>query len=311
MDQPLITKYRPAAFDEMLGNETQVNALRRALASDTRPHAYLFTGPSGIGKTTTARIIGRELAADIIEIDAASNSGVDATRAIVELSQHMPMTGSGKRLIIIDECHALSKPAWQALLKLLEEPPTHLFLALCTTEEQKVPETVKTRAYPIRFAPLKPAEIEDLLLAVIDVEKWEVHGDVLQAVVVAATGQPRKALTMLQAVHDASSRDEVRRILSLLDESEPIIEICQILLRTSEPKAAWPKIRNALSRIDDGDFEEGATLAGRYIAAALQRSEKAEEAERAYRILAALTFPASTWDKKVAFLAAIGRTIWE
>ena len=309
-EQALINKYRPLAFDEIIGNAQQIEALRNALSHVSCPHAFLFTGPSGIGKTTTARIIARHLNAEILEIDAASNNGVDAMRALTELAQYRPMSSSGKRLIILDEAHMMTKGSWNAALKLLEEPPEHLFIALCTTEANKVPETVKTRCYHVNLLPLKPAEIVDLLTAVIELEQWTVDDDVLSAVVQHATGQPRKALTAIQAAHDCTSREEVRRVLPLLDDSEPIIEICQILLQ-STTAANWPRINNALERIEDADFEEGIILAGRYIASAMQKSKRPEDAQRAYRLLSALIFPSSTFDRKIAFLAAVGRALWE
>ena len=306
----LINKYRPGAFTEMVGNVQQIEALQRTLSTESRPHAYLFTGPSGIGKTTAARIIAHELKADVLEIDAASNNGVDAMRSLTEMAQYMPMNGSGLRLIILDEAHMMTKASWNAALKLIEEPPSHLFIALCTTEANKVPDTIKTRCYPVTLLPLKPQEIEDLLLAVIECEQWTVDNDVLSAVIQHATGQPRKALTAIQAVHDCASRDEVRRILPLLDDSEPIIEICQILLQSTSD-AVWPRINNALERIEDSDYEEGIMLAGRYLAGAMQRAKKPQEAARAYRLLSALVFPNATYDRKIAFLAAVGRAIWE
>ena len=307
---PLINKYRPDTFETFVGNTGQIDALRRALLVDSRPHAFLFTGPSGIGKTTAARIIATTLNADVLEIDAASNNGVDAMRSLTETAQYMPMNGSGRRLIILDEAHMLSKASWNAALKLIEEPPSHLFLALCTTEAHKVPDTIKTRCYHVNLLPLKPQEIEDLVVAVAELEGWTVENDVIAAVVQHATGQPRKALSALQAVHDCTSRAEVQRVLPLLDDSEPIIEICQILLQGDSP-TAWPRINAALERIEDTDFEEGIVLAGRYIASAMQRSKKPAEAERAHRLLAALTFPNATYDKKIAFLAAVGRALWE
>src|ERR1700740_2465875 len=120
--QPLITKYRPQSFDECIGNEVCIKALTAAVRCDTRPHTYLFTGPTGVGKTTLARIIAKEVNAFISEMDAASNSGVDDTRKIVEITKFKPVNEFPCCMIIIDECHALSKQAWQPLLKLTEEP---------------------------------------------------------------------------------------------------------------------------------------------------------------------------------------------
>jgi DNA polymerase-3 subunit gamma/tau len=157
MSLPLVIKYRPKSFEEVIGHEDMLMALLRAISSDTCPHSFLFTGVSGLGKTTLARITAMELQADPLEIDAASNNGVDATRGLVELGQHMSMVGDGRRAIIIDECHTLSKQAWQPLLKLLEEPPDHLYIMLCTTELEKVPDTIRNRCFHVVLKPLHHA----------------------------------------------------------------------------------------------------------------------------------------------------------
>ena len=307
-DASLINKYRPRDWAEVIGHESPVKALRRALASGARPHAFLFTGPSGVGKTTCARILGSELEADLLEIDAASHNGVDAMRELVEFSQHTSFVGvEGRRLMIIDEAHALSRAAWQAILKLLEEPPNHCYLALCTTELIKVPETIRTRCFHVVLNPLARQEMEDLLTVIIDCEDMKVHPDVFALVVTSATGQPRKALSILQAVHDVSDREEAKRVISLVEASDPMIDLLQHLL---SGKRSWKIVREGLQRIEAESFEEASILAGRYIASALLQTEEEGRARNMWAVLEALVFPAETYDKKIAFIAAIGRIMW-
>jgi DNA polymerase III subunit gamma/tau len=305
--EPLIVKYRPSVFDEVVGHDDAMRALQRAMKGDSHPHAYLLTGPKGTGKTTIGRLIATSFDADLIEIDAASHSKVEEMRQLVEEGQHMSLAGTGIKMFLIDECHRLSRNAFDALLKTLEEPPPHLYLALCTTEANKVPETIVSRCYPIQLRPLKQQDMDVLLDAIAGAEGWNVVPDVMAAVIQAAEGSPRQALTMLQSVHDATSRDEVRRIVSLIDAGEPLIALLQLLLRG---KCTWTQAKDYLSKIEDDAIDDAVIHAGRYICGAMLRSDKELDAQRAWTLLEALTFPATSFDRKVLLYVTIGRLIW-
>jgi DNA polymerase III gamma/tau subunit len=309
MNIPLINRYRPENFEEIVGHDEIKAALKRVLTTDSQPHSYLLTGPGGIGKTTIARIIGRSLGCDIVEISAAENSGTDDMRRVIDLGNHMSLTGSGLRMIIIDECHGLSKPAWQVLLKLVEEPPEHLFLALCTTELAKVPDTIIQRCFHVPLKPLSVVNIEEILLTICNVEEWEVQPDVLTLVLQAAQGSPRRAISTLQAVWDAPSLAEASRIIQLQDGSEPLVEMCKYITNNVEA-LSWAKFKGFLDRIEDGEWDNASLLIGRFIVGAMLRTSEQEKAGALWRILDALTFPIETHDRKVAFYAAIGKIIW-
>ena len=128
---PYHIKYRPQKFKEVLGNKTLVKSLQSALNSTALPHSYLFTGPSGVGKTTLARIVGAELkvnSRNMLEIDAATNSTLEDMRKVKTYVETPGFGSDSRRMVIIDECNSLSKKAWQSWLKIIEEPPEHLFL---------------------------------------------------------------------------------------------------------------------------------------------------------------------------------------
>jgi DNA polymerase-3 subunit gamma/tau len=307
VDEPLITKYRPRDWGEVIGHEETIASLSRALATSTHPHAFLFFGPSGVGKTTMARIIAKHINAEVVELDAATHTGVDAMRELVELGQHRPLSNAGNRLIILDEAHMLSRSSFNAILKMLEEPPSHLYIALCTTELQRIPETVQTRLFKVKLETLPEPQIQELIEEVAYTEGWDIPNWAFQEIVLAATGQPRKALTLLQGVAGAKTREEVKRIINLIDAEEPIKELCRLMI---EGKVGWDKVQPVLTAIGDNEFETAQLMVGGYFAAVMMNAATERQARRAWTFLEALTYPTNTFDRKVAFLTAIGRTLW-
>ncbi|MDO8579748.1 MAG: DNA polymerase III subunit gamma/tau [bacterium] len=168
----LYRKYRPQTFDEVIGQETVVRALEGAIKNKTVAHAYLFAGSRGIGKTSIARIFARAIgtsANDIYEIDAASNRGIDDVRALRDAVAVLPFESKFK-VYIIDEVHMLTKDAFNALLKTLEEPPKHVVFILATTEIHKLPETVISRCQVFEF---KRPTVEILKDTIINIAKKE------------------------------------------------------------------------------------------------------------------------------------------
>jgi DNA polymerase-3 subunit gamma/tau len=222
----LARKYRPQSFEQMAGQEHVVRTLSNALKSGVLAHAFLFTGPRGVGKTTSARLVAKCLncangptaepcgacppcveiaegrAVDVVEIDAASNNGVDNVRDIVEAVKYRPARDRFK-VFVVDEVHMLSTGAFNALLKTLEEPPEHVKFVLATTDVHKVPETIVSRCQRFDFRRLTGQQIVDQLRKVAQAEGLRISDAALAMVARAAEGGMRDALSSLDQVRAA------------------------------------------------------------------------------------------------------------
>ena len=206
MSQALYRKYRSRSLDEVLGQDHVTNILRRALEQGKIAHAYLLTGPRGVGKTSVARILAHEINQlpydedashlDIIEIDAASNNGVDDIRALREKAQVAPVSAP-KKIYIIDEVHMLSKPAFNALLKTLEEPPAHVVFILATTDANKLPATILSRVQQFFFRPIPADIMARQLMTIAEKEGFAIEADAARLIAERSRGGFRDGISML------------------------------------------------------------------------------------------------------------------
>lgn len=203
----LYRKYRPASFDDIRGDQEVVEVLRAAVNQDKIAHAYLFAGGRGTGKTSMARILARALGTseqDIYEMDAASNRGIDEIRDLREGVSTLPFDSKYK-FYIIDEAHALTRDAWGALLKTLEEPPAHVIFVLATTELDRVPETIVSRCQTFSFKKPSHDVLKKLVLDVAKKEGASLEPAGAELVALMGDGSFRDTLGILQKVLTVSS----------------------------------------------------------------------------------------------------------
>jgi DNA polymerase-3 subunit gamma/tau len=202
----LYRTYRPAKWSEVMGQDHIVEALKDAIANERVSHAYLFSGSRGTGKTTVSRIMAHELKTadeDINEIDAASNRGIDDIRALREHVSVLPFSSTYK-VYIIDEVHMLSKDAWNALLKTLEEPPKHVIFILATTELEKVPETIISRCQTFAFRKPPRDIIGKEAIRIAKEEGYTLDAGAADLIALLGDGSFRDALGMLEKVISAA-----------------------------------------------------------------------------------------------------------
>ena len=261
----LALKYRPQIFDDLIGQEVVAETIINSIKADKVPNAYLFTGIRGIGKTTTARIVAKALNCsngiekmcidnlcencqsiansshiDVLEMDAASKTGVDDVRDLIEFSRYGP-TSAKYKIFIIDEVHMLSKQAFNALLKTLEEPPSYLKFIFATTEIKKIPITVVSRCQRFDLSRIKSSELLDFIKKIKDKENGKVTDDALKLIVKISEGSVRDALSLLDRALLSLDNDKeldlnsAQKIFGYFDKSQ-LIDLFELILRGEEEK---------------------------------------------------------------------------
>ncbi|MBD1156647.1 DNA polymerase III subunit gamma/tau [Pelagibacterales bacterium SAG-MED20] len=259
----LALKYRPQTFDDLIGQDVVAETISNSIKANKVPNAYLFTGIRGIGKTTTARIVAKSLNCsngidnlckeelcenckaisdsnhiDVLEMDAASKTGVDDVRDLIEFSRYGP-TSAKFKIFIIDEVHMLSKQAFNALLKTLEEPPEYLKFIFATTEIKKIPITVVSRCQRFDLSRIKSLELFNFLKKIKDMESGNVSEDALKLIVKISEGSVRDALSLLDRALLTLEKDReldlisAQKIFGYFDKSQ-LINLFQLIFEGKE-----------------------------------------------------------------------------
>jgi len=261
----LALKYRPQTFDDLIGQDVVAETIHNSIKANKVPNAYLFTGIRGIGKTTTARIVSKSLNCsngidklckeelcencnaisnsnhiDVLEMDAASKTGVEDIRDLIEFSRYGPTTAKYK-IFIIDEVHMLSKQAFNALLKTLEEPPEYLKFIFATTEIKKIPVTIVSRCQRFDLSRIKSLELFDFIKKIKDKEKGNASDDALKLIVKISEGSVRDALSLLDRALLTLDKDKeldlsaAQKIFGYFDKSQ-LISLFQLIFEAKEKK---------------------------------------------------------------------------
>ncbi|NLC54864.1 MAG: DNA polymerase III subunit gamma/tau [Erysipelothrix sp.] len=283
----LYRKYRPSTFDDIAGQQHIVQTLTNALAQNRLAHAYLFTGPSGNGKTSVAKLFAKAINCeskdqiicdkcsncldtknnihpDVVEIDAASNNGVDEIRSLIEKVKYSPLKGKYK-IYIIDEVHMLSLGAFNALLKTLEEPPAHVVFILATTEPHKVIPTIISRCQRYDFTRVKESDIFDNIVKVLNGENIDYDKKAIQLISNLADGGVRNSLSILEQSVAYSPElvtvEDVRRIYGIVTKEEKLELLDNIFkLKMKETLALLDKISNQGNDLERFNIELVNTL---------------------------------------------------
>lgn len=214
----LAVKYRPQTLDDMISQSSVIKILKKQLATNTVKNVYLFSGSSGCGKTTAARAFARAINNNVgtpIEIDAASNNGVDNIRALNKSAQERALDCTYK-VIIIDECHALTNQSWQALLKTIEEPPKYTIFILCTTDPQKIPATIMNRVMRFNFNRIPSEKIFDRLCYISKQEGYTNYTDACDYISRICNGEMRAGIAYLEKCADYDNNITIENTLQAL-----------------------------------------------------------------------------------------------
>lgn len=289
---PLHTDFRPTSFDEVVGNETTVKALRAALGRKDCNRSMLFTGPAGCGKTTLAYVVACELGAassafpsesDFHDLNSADFRGVDMVREIRRASQFAPK--GEHRVWLLDECHKLSPDAQAALLKLLECPPARTWFILATTDPARLIVTIRRRCAQYKVSPLTEGQLSRLLKSVCRAAGVRIPTQIRKQIAQDAAGSAGMALSVADSIVGLSPEEMSEAAAKAAQKQDLVIELCRALAKG----AKWKAVAELLLEMKDEDAESVRRVIQDYFRKVLLGAKSDQDQSHAYLILAAFT----------------------